>query len=315
MSVVGRSVLLVLLAITTFSSFTISAQIPDWYVSPPSDSASEYIIAAEGMTQELAIKKATSQLSQRFLTAISSESSYQSNKVNNKTVSEFKERVSSKGFSANFPAPKILNKQVDKQIHSFYGLFSFNKQEVKRALVAQYQSLALELSSVVADATYSPFKCSVNEIKQQDQLATFEQLTSVIKTNWVSESTQEADTLFNTLEQCFQNRRLMLVMPAGYLSVDTHIKQMIADWNASIVPASAAMLTVAVNKKEFTRFGQKGIKLETTVQLVENGDAIISEQLSVSGYNPKSADKALANAQKKLNKQLTIKIKQQLRSK
>lgn len=104
-------------------------------------------------------------------------------------------------------------------------------------------------------------------------------------------------------------------MPAGYLSVDTHIKQMIADWNASIVPASAAMLTVAVNKKEFTRFGQKGIKLETTVQLVENGDAIISEQLSVSGYNPKSADKALANAQKKLNKQLTIKIKQQLRSK
>lgn len=306
--------IIALLSLCSCQSTAKPSGVPDWFISSPAETKSQYIIPAEGMTQDYASKQAIKLLSQRLLTKVKTTTLNQTSKVNDKQISEFKEKSISKGIEANFPAPDLLKSQVNKEALVFYGLFAFNKQSVKNVLIEQYNSLYSELQPITTNSQSSPFKCSLDEKQNEKKLTSLKEIQSVIAANWKDSQLTKSKQLFTELNTCFQNRRLMLSISPNFALVDTHIAQVLADWNTKQVTKSAALLNIDIKQSAFTRFGQSGIKLEGTVKLVENGTTLMSERISASGYNPKSTEKALENAQLKFIKQIDMKVKNKLRS-
>ncbi len=297
-----------------FLAISAKAEIPDWFISPPSDNHQQYYISAEGMTQEQAQKQAMTQLSQRLLSNIESQTNYQTSRVNSQEVSEFTTKVSIKGINAKLPYPDLINKLVDTEAMSFRGLFSFDKSKVQQAIQQQYSDVEQQLQTIVNNTQQAPFECSLAQKIHEQDLIQFKELSAVINNNWPEHSKANSTVLLKQLDNCLQDRELTLEISSGYSRISSYIDDMLAQWHVAEVDKSNTELKVSMTEDKFSRFGLKGLKLVGKIKLIENNKVILSKEIITRGYHPQTLTKARLNAQKLFTQQLDLHLKGKLRS-
>lgn len=302
------------LIVALFSSAAMALP-PQWFTQPPQDTPLYFHISAQGLSQEKAQKNALTQLSQRLLTSVESEIKIQNAQVNGEHISDFKEKVTMKGFKAQFPSPEVISSSYDSETMTIYELFRFDKTKVQRALLNQYNELHQSLLQVTKHSEHNPIQCSLDEKQKSQQLQTFKQLSKVIQVNWPLQNITSTASILEKLAACFDSRQIKFDGTPSYPAMNVYFQQLLADWNVTSRAQAPAEFRVKIKQKNFTRFGQKGVRLSAVVQLLEHDDILVSKTLYASGYHGKSKTKALASAQKKLQQQFDTNIKTILRKK
>ncbi|WP_299269335.1 hypothetical protein [uncultured Psychrosphaera sp.] len=290
-----------------FSSLIQAESLPTWFAAPPSDTSESYFIAANGLTYQNALKESHSLLSQRLLTTVTTSSEQNIHKINNKTVSEFKQKIKTKGLAISLPSPSKLNEYYDEGSMSYFYLFKYNKIDVINLINKQKLDILNSITNILSTVSDHPFQCGVVENKNAKKLQLLKGLLLIeSNSNVLNENTSKE--LFGVFDNCFINRKLALIIPEEYPILKGYIEELLINWNIKLNPNSKNKLIIKIAPKEFERFGQSGIQLNTKVTLSEDEIAVLQVTTKVSGYNPVSTDKATNNAQLKLIK----KLKQQL---
>ncbi|WP_440904336.1 hypothetical protein ACMZOO_16185 [Catenovulum sp. SX2] len=140
------------------------------------------------------------------------------------------------------------------------------------------------------------------------------QLFIVIKANWRDKPKRDTQILSDLFAECMSSRKLTLNLSSEYPLVRTYVEQLLSDWKAINEINQHTTLNIYISSQEIKRFGQIGIKLEADIALIEVGQKIISEKVSMTGYSPKNVEKAYVSAQQKLVKAIELKLKHKLRN-
>ncbi len=299
--------------LSVLCSFTVSASIPQWYVEPPLDSTHKYYIASDGLTHQKALNKAYALMSQRLLTSVSSTTSQQTHKVNQQLVSEFKQKINTKGLNLSLPSPTELRKDYDESMMTYFYLFEFDKTEVINMVDSQKSDIVNAITNVLSQVAHLPFQCGVVETNNAEKLQLLKGL-SLIKSNQVHLNTTIKNDIFDVFDNCFVNRQVSLEIPPKFKILQSYFEEQLVDWNVKHKSTSSNKLIVSIDEREFERFGQAGVKLDVNIKIVEAGDTALQVSQAISGYNPASSEKALDNAQKKLVNKLKQQFKPLLRN-